>query len=31
MKKSILGVLLDYLAIGLNPEKVTLFKQSDIS
>src|SRR3989338_5586136 len=31
MQKSILGVLLDYLAIGLNPEKVTLFKQSDIS
>lgn len=31
MKKNILGVLLDYLAIGLDPEKVVLFKQSDIS
>ena len=31
MKKAILGVLLDYLAIGLDPKKVTIFKQSDIS
>ena len=31
MEKNIMGVLLDYLAIGLNPEKVTIFKQSDIS
>jgi tryptophanyl-tRNA synthetase len=31
MKKNILGVLLDYLAIGLDPKKVTIFKQSDIS
>ncbi|MFC1802059.1 tryptophan--tRNA ligase [Patescibacteria group bacterium] len=30
MKQDTLGVALDYLAIGLNPEKVTLFKQSDI-
>jgi tryptophanyl-tRNA synthetase len=31
MKQNILNVLLDYLAIGLDPEKVTIFKQSDIS
>ncbi|MEI7765098.1 MAG: tryptophan--tRNA ligase [bacterium] len=31
MKKAILGVLLDYLAIGLDPKKVVIFKQSDIS
>ena len=30
MKANILGVLLDYLAIGLDPAKVVLFKQSDI-
>ncbi|HAS80513.1 MAG: Tryptophan-tRNA ligase [Candidatus Nomurabacteria bacterium GW2011_GWE1_32_28] len=31
MQKNIIGVLLDYLAIGLDPEKLILFKQSDIS
>lgn len=31
MKENIKNVLLDYLAIGLDPKKVTLFKQSDIS
>lgn len=31
MKKNIVGVLLDYLAIGLDPNKITIFKQSDIS
>lgn len=31
MKENIIGVLLDYLAIGLDPKKVTIFKQSDIS
>ena len=31
MQKNIIGVLLDYLAIGLDPEKITIFKQSDIS
>ncbi len=31
MQKAILGILLDYLAIGLDPKKVTIFKQSDIS
>jgi tryptophanyl-tRNA synthetase len=31
MKENILGVLLDYLAIGLDPKKVTIFKQSDVS
>ena len=31
MKKNIINVLLDYLAIGLDPKKVTLFKQSDIN
>jgi tryptophanyl-tRNA synthetase len=31
MEKNIIGVLLDYLAIGLDPKKLTIFKQSDIS
>jgi len=31
MNENIKGVLLDYLAIGLDPKKVTFFKQSDIS
>ena len=31
MNENIKSVLLDYLAIGLDPEKVTFFKQSDIS
>lgn len=31
MNENIKSVLLDYLAIGLDPEKVTLYKQSDIS
>ncbi len=31
MRENIVGVLLDYLAIGLDPHKVTLYKQSDIS
>ena len=31
MQKNIIDILLDYLAIGLDPQKVTLFKQSDIS
>ncbi len=31
MKKLILDMFLDYLAIGLDPEKVTIFKQSDVS
>src|ERR1035437_1451326 len=31
MSENIKNVLLDYLAIGLNPEKVTLAKQSDVS
>lgn len=31
MGKNITDVLLDYLAIGLDPEKTTIFKQSDIS
>jgi len=30
MREMILGVALDYLAIGLDPEKVTIFKQSDV-
>ncbi len=30
MKENILGIILDYLAIGLDPKKVTIFKQSDI-
>ncbi|MFA6257493.1 MAG: tryptophan--tRNA ligase [Candidatus Paceibacterota bacterium] len=31
MKENIKNVLLDYLTIGLDPKKVTFFKQSDIS
>ncbi len=31
MKENIIGVLLDYLAIGLDPKEVTLYKQSDVS
>jgi len=31
MKENIIGILLDFLAIGINLEKVTLIKQSDIS
>mgnify|MGYP001577044135 FL=1 len=31
MQKNIINILLDYLAIGLDPKKVTIFKQSDIS
>lgn len=31
MKENIINLLLDYLAVGLDPGKVTLFKQSDIS
>ncbi|MFA6585733.1 MAG: tryptophan--tRNA ligase [Candidatus Paceibacterota bacterium] len=31
MEKNIIGVLLDYLAIGLDPKKLIIFKQSDIS
>ncbi len=31
MHDNIIGVLLDYLAIGLDPAKVTIYKQSDIS
>jgi tryptophanyl-tRNA synthetase len=31
MRENIIAVLLDYLAIGLDPNKVTLFKQSDVS
>lgn len=31
MRENIIGILLDFLAIGLDPEKVTLVKQSDIS
>ena len=30
LKQGIIDVALDYLAIGLDPKKVTLFKQSDI-
>ncbi|MDD5318848.1 MAG: tryptophan--tRNA ligase [Candidatus Pacebacteria bacterium] len=30
MKQAILDVALDYLAIGLDPERITLFKQSDV-
>jgi len=30
MRENILDILLDYLAIGLDPKNVTLFKQSDI-
>ena len=31
MRENILGVMLDYLAIGLDPEKVIIFKQSDVA
>jgi tryptophanyl-tRNA synthetase len=31
MHENILGVMMDYLAIGLDPKKVVLFKQSDVS
>ena len=31
MSDNILGVAMDFLAIGLDPKKVTLFKQSDIT
>ncbi len=31
MKENITNLLLDYLAVGLDPQKVTLFKQSDVS
>lgn len=31
MEKNIVEVLLDYLSIGLDPKKLTIFKQSDIS
>jgi tryptophanyl-tRNA synthetase len=31
MRENIMGVMLDYLAIGLDPEKVTIFKQSDVA
>ncbi len=30
MERATLGVLLDYMAIGLDPKNVTLFKQSDV-
>jgi tryptophanyl-tRNA synthetase len=31
LRENILGVALDYLAIGLDPEKAVIFKQSDVS
>jgi len=31
LRDNILGVALDYLAIGLDPEKAVIFKQSDVS
>ncbi len=31
MKDNIVSLLLDYLAVGLDPKKVVLFKQSDVS
>lgn len=31
MRKNVLNLTLDYLAIGLDPKKATIFKQSDIS
>ncbi len=31
MQSNILSIALDYLAIGLDPKKVTIFKQSDVS
>ena len=30
LHQNIVGVALDYLAVGLDPEKVTLYKQSDV-
>lgn len=30
LHQNIIGVALDYLAVGLDPEKVTLYKQSDV-
>lgn len=30
LRENILGIALDYLAIGLDPEKITLYKQSDV-
>lgn len=30
MEQNIIDIALDYLAIGLNPKKVTIFKQSDV-
>ncbi len=30
MRENIIGVVLDYLALGLDPKKVTFFKQSDV-
>ncbi|MBU4480392.1 tryptophan--tRNA ligase [Patescibacteria group bacterium] len=30
MRENIINVVLDYLAVGLDPQKVTLFKQSDV-
>ena len=31
MQENILGLMLDYLAVGLDPKKATIFKQSDVS
>jgi tryptophanyl-tRNA synthetase len=31
LRENILGVAIDYLALGLDPEKVIIFKQSDVS
>ena len=31
MSQNIINLFLDYLAVGLDPQKVTLFKQSDVS
>ena len=31
MEDNIMGVMLDYLGVGLDPDKVTIFKQSDVS
>ncbi len=31
MEENIMGIMLDFLGIGLDPEKVTIFKQSDVS
>ncbi len=31
LRKNVRGVMLDYLAIGLDPKKTTLYRQSDIS